>query len=282
MPAGEEDPVRVHAEFLAEQDRVYTKLLGCPLVDIDGVMSPVAAAGAGHPDGTHWTLRFELAVWRFNGTRIETRPLTVLRRVGREELESLFQRLRPLETVRLRARFRRLPTDFSFNAILEEIVGPSEDAELATRARELKIPVTYEDPRLGVFTLDRSSRSFSAKSRWMGHEIRVAACVETVQDLNKELMTLHKLWSAQAEWDRRAREYAANELLAVKNQSWLDEGESPIGSADFIGRMELEEVTVSDAGAFGFWFGDSDLFWGHSIQVVGTLANGFTRADLAG
>jgi hypothetical protein len=51
---------------------------------------------------------------------------------------------------------------------------------------------------------------------------------------------------------------------------------------EFKARMALESVTVEADGSFQFWYGDGDLFWGHSIQVSGNLAEGPTDASLAG
>jgi hypothetical protein len=46
--------------------------------------------------------------------------------------------------------------------------------------------------------------------------------------------------------------------------------------------MKLESITVHPDGRFEFWFDDGDLFWGHSIAVRGSLAEGPTEASVEG
>jgi hypothetical protein len=43
--------------------------------------------------------------------------------------------------------------------------------------------------------------------------------------------------------------------------------------------MTLEAITVYPEGSFDFWYNDSDLFWGHSIQIGGDLTE---DADIPG
>ena len=47
-------------------------------------------------------------------------------------------------------------------------------------------------------------------------------------------------------------------------------------------RMELESIEVRADGSFQFWFGDGDLFYGHSIWVSGDLENGPNDAAMEG
>ena len=90
------------------------------------------------------------------------------------------------------------------------------------------------------------------------------------------------LWDAQPAWTARITDHATAELLEIKNCSWLDEGESPITPEQFKQRMVLEAVTVEADGSFEFSYDDGDLFWGHAIDVGGSLADGPTHAGISG
>ena len=46
--------------------------------------------------------------------------------------------------------------------------------------------------------------------------------------------------------------------------------------------MTLDAITVYPDGAFDFWHHDGDMFWGHSIQVSGSLSEGLILADTLG
>ena len=92
----------------------------------------------------------------------------------------------------------------------------------------------------------------------------------------------HSLDLGQEEWNRRIRDYAVKELLAVENESWIDQDEPELTPDDFKDRMTLESITVDPNGSFDFWHDDGDLFWGHAIQIGGNLAEGPKYADTPG
>ena len=47
-------------------------------------------------------------------------------------------------------------------------------------------------------------------------------------------------------------------------------------------RILLTEVSVSPGGRFTAYYNDDDMFWGHSVEVSGSLKKGITYANLAG
>jgi hypothetical protein len=51
---------------------------------------------------------------------------------------------------------------------------------------------------------------------------------------------------------------------------------------DFQKQMKLQSINVAGDGRFEFWHHDGDLFWGHAIQISGTLKDGLTDADIPG
>lgn len=46
--------------------------------------------------------------------------------------------------------------------------------------------------------------------------------------------------------------------------------------------MTLEGISVDPDGSFDFWHNDGDLFWGHAIQISGSLVEGPTLANIPG
>jgi hypothetical protein len=92
----------------------------------------------------------------------------------------------------------------------------------------------------------------------------------------------HALWDAPAAWDDRVRAFAVSRLLGLKNDAWLGDDESALTTAQFTARMTPQAVTLDPDGSFTFFYADGDLFWGHSILVSGTIADGPADADIAG
>jgi hypothetical protein len=142
--------------------------------------------------------------------------------------------------------------------------------------------VKFDDSELGRFTLNRRVDWFVADVRWNETNAELALSAGTIEEARAALVTAHALWTNQPDWDRRVRGYAAEELLPLKNESWLDEDESELTEAADEGRMMIKTITVDVDGSFGFWFADGDLFWGHAIHVDGSLTDGPTNAQIAG
>ncbi|WP_343632913.1 DUF2262 domain-containing protein [Fluviicola sp.] len=64
------------------------------------------------------------------------------------------------------------------------------------------------------------------------------------------------------------REFAGEQLLELKNESWLDEDENELTQQDFTERLiQVETITYNTDGSLTIWFDDNDLFWGHGIAV---------------
>ena len=73
-------------------------------------------------------------------------------------------------------------------------------------------------------------------------------------------------------------------LFELYNDTWRNEetDPTPITEAVFDARLVLSSVDVGEENGLTFWYGDGDLFAGHSIEVSGDLTDGFTSANLAG
>jgi hypothetical protein len=83
-------------------------------------------------------------------------------------------------------------------------------------------------------------------------------------------------------WRQRIEDFAVEKLLPLKNASWLEEDEDEVTAEQFKSRMTLESVSFYPSGELEFMYTDGDLFWGHWIQVTGTLSEGPTHADIPG
>jgi hypothetical protein len=79
-----------------------------------------------------------------------------------------------------------------------------------------------------------------------------------------------------------AKTHAVDQLLTLKNDSWLDEDEDPVNPNRFKARMTLEELFFSRDGDVIFYHDDGDLFWGHAIEIGMNGADVFDHADIPG
>ncbi len=64
-----------------------------------------------------------------------------------------------------------------------------------------------------------------------------------------------------------AKQFAASQLITLKNDSWLEENQQPIDEFSFAGTLDLNSISAFSEGSFEIYFNDNDLFWGHLIRV---------------
>jgi hypothetical protein len=243
------------------------------------VVHPRGASGSQGGPGAPWILSFALETWRDAGGAIRSTELSVTRRVADAEVRPWMDRIPSGAVVTLRVRLTG-PGSAELIDLLER-AGPPDEA-LAQRATELSAPVTRPHPRFGTLTLDRTVSWWEAKTTWEGKPVTLYLDADDDMALDSALAVAERLWSDPRGWGGRIRDYAVRELLPLKNDSWLDDGEAPVTPDRFKAFMTLQSITVSPDGSFDFMHDDGDLFAGHAIQVTGTLDEGPTDADIPG
>jgi hypothetical protein len=246
---------------------------------VAGVVHASGAGGARTGGQADWTLQFSLQPWRRADGPLQETQLNVHRRVTEGELDEWMDRVEAYEALRLRVRFE----ETGARAELIEILGPADaDEELTRRSIELQQPTTIEDEVFGTLVLDRRVDWYETRATWGTTKVQLYVSPDEQGGLQSSLRTAKALWSDQAAWDRRVRDYAVQELLRLKNESWLEEGEAHVSPEQFRSRMTLESLTVYPDGEFEFMHDDGELFWGHAIQVCGDLVDGPNDADIPG
>jgi hypothetical protein len=273
------------AQAVARIERYREQLAVSPIVDVLGVVSP-GAVGVGQSAGEGLsTFSLTLDPWRFPRGKLQAMVLYVRGVVTNEDLSRFQRTLRPYSVIRLKARVGVHPGGFP-DALLEAVVGlDGSDAEMNQKAAELQRPTTFNDPVLGTFILNREFDWFEAQVTWRGTPIRLylqpTQCVTESNELENTLKIARALWNDQEMWDLRIRDYTVQEMLAMKNGTWLAEDEVAVTAEQFEDRMTLESTIYPD-GRFEFLYDDGDLFWGHTIHVAGDIVNGPNDAGIQG
>jgi hypothetical protein len=81
--------------------------------------------------------------------------------------------------------------------------------------------------------------------------------------------------------DRSLTDRIVADLLDLANEVWLDDEQ--ITAGQFRSNLTLTRLTVDAEGVIGAIFRDeADVFAGHGIEVIGTLAHGATKASISG
>jgi len=247
------------------------------ILEIEGVVSP-ESQGGWHLEklgcGVHC---FSFSAWRRPGQELNQQALTILRPV--DPAGGWFDEFDGLTLHRIKVLLYKDQSRAVFAGYSDQAV---DTRHLEDIAAELKRPVYLETERFGTLTLDRRLGWFEGEMSWNGETVQFQIASSDSTEIKTCLEVAQQLWADETVWKQRVEDYAVQELLDAKNDVWLDEDESPMSADEFKSRMSLESITIEPDGCFTFWHDDGDLFWGHSIQISGSLIEGLRHADTPG
>lgn len=79
------------------------------------------------------------------------------------------------------------------------------------------------------------------------------------------------------------RMFAAKELTNLANDWMTDDADAvPITEEVFAERITLSELAFSFEDSFTAYYEDDDMFWGHAVEICGTLTQGMESANIVG
>jgi len=285
----EEVPENVRAAellFAGEKQRLedlFAELAAQPVVEIIGIVARLSGGGVMHDSSDVWFFSLKFDAWRVRGGPLRKEALAFNRMCTKKEMIKLGRKFEVDTIISVRARLAEENLMGTPQALLEELGGPvGDDAEMNEFLAELLRPVTHVDPVLGTLSFDRGLEHFSGRVLWRGQLVEISLDVSKCERLPECITIARILIRDQAEWHDRSREFASKELLSLKNENWLDEGEEELTADDFRKRLTMNSLTLDPDGSFTFWFDDGGLFFGHAVAVSGTLAGGFESADIHG
>lgn len=149
-------------------------------------------------------------------------------------------------------------------------------------------PVIVEDKILGTLVLNRELGMFETTLLWKGNEIPFMLEVnpESKSSWSRARTAARKWIAEQDVWDKTIRKFASQELTSLANE-WLADDEEkkdalPITEDTFARRITLSEISITPSGNFSAFYDDDDMFWGHVVEINGSLKKGITSANLAG
>jgi hypothetical protein len=217
-----QNPAEIFAQARLKQEQLLKVLAATPISEVVGVVCALGTSGGKSRVEELWTLRTTFEAWRVHGGVVQTRPLTIRRKVTDPDLKKLQSLLPAYSIVRIHARVVNDSPFGSPEALLEDVLGfDNSDAELNQFAANLQKPVTFDDAMFGTLTLDRRINWFSGKTVWNGNLVEIHLDGKEPDEVQAALKTARTLWQSQADWDQRVREYAVQQLLPRKNDDWL-------------------------------------------------------------
>ena len=170
-----------------------------------------------------------------------------------------------------------------------QVLEPSVPCpQLESVWKEYQKPVHIEDEVLGTLKLNRDFGQLDGEVSWNGTEISLALEIDLDDEKTWDAVrnVTRKLMADSGSWDKSMREFAAKKLTGLANE-WQEndhekEHADSITKEDFARRITLLELSLTYEGDFTAFYDDDDLFWGHTIELRGTLENGVESANIAG
>ena len=123
------------------------------------------------------------------------------------------------------------------------------------------------DEIIGLVRFNEQLQGYYGEYKTASLSFKVFIDTDSRKKTIQVLSFVHKVISDFKTFDESARNFAAEELLALKNDAWLDEGEAIVSKEDFISKMLIESITFEENKQFQICYNDGELFWGHSIIV---------------
>jgi hypothetical protein len=150
------NPSDIFAEARLKQEKLLEQMTAAPISEVIGVVSAMETTGGKARGDELWTLKTTLEAWRIHGAALQTRPLSIRRKVTDSELKTLQSLMPGYSIVRIHARVINESSFGGPEALLEHFLGfDDSDPELNAFATRLQEPVTFDESTFGTLTLDR-------------------------------------------------------------------------------------------------------------------------------
>ena len=151
------------------------------------------------------------------------------------------------------------------------------DLEVRKGNRRAKLP----DVALLASGLELSYNPQKGQYEGCTKEVSLILSAQSKGDLEVAKQRLEDIVLKWDEYIEAAKEFAARELLGLKNEVWTEEGEEPVTAGDFVKRITLQTISSAQTTC-ELLFDDDDLFWGHNILITVEEETEFRRADIVG
>jgi hypothetical protein len=228
-----------------------------------------------------WELCLTLQPWRGEDGAIQLTKLTAIAHdLDRESAQSLVRAYPSGGVVRLAPAALPAPDEASPDVAILKLEGLIDAPDLAGFIMPAPVFAPYNHPALGSFVKDNDYLPHIGKAVWNGAPIEIwldgdepdlDACAATAQ----AMLANAAVWQAEM----TARAYA--KMYANWNAVWRED-EPALTEAEWRARLTIEALSVTASGRFTGTFADGDLYWGHTIEVSGSLAAGATDAAMCG
>ncbi len=141
--------------------------------------------------------------------------------------------------------------------------------------------MSFHDDLFGQFELDDFDH-FATDTKWGDTEVELTLFTDTESEVPEALSVAHQLWSDADRWHAKMLDLIQDMVLPLKNNNWLEDGETPLEFESLQKRIMLGHIQVYPDRSFEFVFYDDGIFLEHDIVLQGSLDDGWKNFHLQG
>ncbi len=139
-----------------------------------------------------------------------------------------------------------------------------------------------ECPELGTLRYEEEYDWYEGKLKFQQLDISIQLSTDEARSVASAFKRATNLAGELENHARLAKEFAAQSLLQIKNETWIEDDEDSLTLEQFQQRMILESISIDSDSNVSFYHNDGDLFWEHCILVTMDSENNFIIAEIAG
>lgn len=220
--------------------------------------------------------------------KIRLKDNTIYRvRVKKRRLWKMYVKGKIIETIDCASNKHRVD-EYMLVDILDKKL---KNEELEGAAALAKQPFVIHTEELGDFTMQRAGVyvEFSGQIMWLGKECEITLCPDAanVRTIDKSLEALKVFASSMDEWDRKVKDFAADELAEddgmIYIYTWESEEGTPVSKEEFKRQLSLERINIEPSGNFCFSYEyKSDEMITEHMYADGNISGEMKSASLDG
>ena len=145
---------------------------------------------------------------------------------------------------------------------------------------------------LGTFTLTnfgKTGKIYRGRINWLGEDVYVTLFPNDIISLNadKALENLRRIAENAADWDKRLRQYAAEDMsdngkVEIWGDGASDDIPSPITTKEFMNRISLGFIHIHPDGYIYFDYDLDGMFTDHGLGIDANISGEIFSAGLEG
>jgi Uncharacterized protein conserved in bacteria len=139
-----------------------------------------------------------------------------------------------------------------------------------------------KDSVIGLLSFNEQMQNFQANCNVNGKDFTLSIAVNDRSKVLDLLPILRNRFDQLEEMDSVAKNFAAEELIRLKNDSWLEPHEKAVTKQSFKTSMSVNHISFTPSGELEMYYDEGGLFWGHSIVVFVDKHGQPKKADICG